>query len=69
MSKAKELLEKVRDILDNTERGGKIKKIKLTRAELECLEIACEQVICGQSIKGNLYNDAEEAVLKSYGLI
>lgn len=69
MSKAKELLDKVRDILDNTEKGGKIKKVKLTRAELESLEIACEQVICGQSIKGNLYNDAEEAVLKAYGLI
>lgn len=69
MSEAKELLDKIRDILDNTERGGKIKKIKLTRAELECLEIACEQIICGQSIKGNLYNDAEEAILKAYGLI
>lgn len=69
MSKAKELLDKVRDILDNTERGGRIKKINLTRAELECLEIACEQVICGQSIRGNLYNNAEEAVLTAYGLI
>lgn len=69
MSKAKELLEKVRDILDNTEKGGKIKKIKLTRAELESIEIACEQIICGQSIGGNLYSDAEEKVLKSYGLI
>lgn len=69
MSKAQELLGKIRDILENSERGGKIKKIKLTIAELECLEIACEQIICGQSIKGNLYNDAEEAVLKAYGLI